>query len=232
MLDLIDGGQFDPSQDPSTHAAPGANPDGGNDRDSSEDCRGAFGGWRKYGPVDPLHGNRATGVEACLDKAFLAANPGTGTETARVAPPAYTWAAIHASNKGNRPAKFWRNACHLLAKQLSGDGLRYDNLATCSRSANAAPMAGRDPGQHPNMYFYEDKVKKAIDANQVVHYKVTPKYEGNRVVPVSFRMQARGVTAGGGKGIEFDDEVPNIMYGLNDRRFHNLGTEVPEGYHK
>ncbi|MFG3382222.1 LamG-like jellyroll fold domain-containing protein [Streptomyces sp. NPDC047999] len=232
MLDLLGQGGFDPQENPDTHPAPGADPGDGSDGDRNGDCRGAWGGWRKYAPVDTLHGNRATGVEACLDQAFINANPGTATKTSAIAPPAYTWAAIFASDHGNRPAKFWRNACHLLGKQLSGDGLRYDNLATCSRSANAAPMDQRDPGQHPNMVFYENRVKAAVDAGQVVHYKVTPVYEGNRVVPVSFRMQARGVTATGRPGIEFDQHVENTMYGLNEGRFYNLGREVPEGYRK
>nr|WP_234018049.1 DNA/RNA non-specific endonuclease [Streptomyces sp. SID8356] len=119
-----------------------------------------------------------------------------------------------------------------MGKQLSGDGLRYDNLATCSRSANAAPMDRRDPGQHPNMVFYENQVKDAVDVGQVVHYKVTPKYVGNRVVPVSFRMQARGVNADGSPGIQFDESVENEMYGLCEGRFCTLGREVPEGYRK
>ncbi|WP_309235751.1 RHS repeat-associated core domain-containing protein [Streptomyces sp. TRM64462] len=232
MLGLGDNSQYTPDQAPDTHPAPGIDPGTGNDRRHSGDCRGAWGGWRKYSPVDRSQGNRATGVEACLDKAFVEANPGTATNTKAVAPPGYTWAAIFASNNGNRPAKYWRNACHLLGKQLSGDGLRHDNLATCSRSANAAPMDSRDPGQFPNMVFYENQVKAAIDVGQVVHYKVTPKCAGNRVVPISFRMQARGVTEDGAPGIQFDNEVPNLMYSLNDRGYYNLGTRVPEGYQK
>lgn len=233
MLGLVNNGQFTPDQAPDTHPAPGADPGSGSGRDNSGDCRGAWGGWRKYGPVDTLHGNRATGVEACLDESFLAANPGTKTQTSKIAPPGYTWAAINASNNGNRPAKLWRNACQLLGKQLGGDGLRYDNLSTCSRSANATPMDPRDPGQSPNMVYYENMVKEAVGKGmQIVHYKVTPLYEGNRVVPTAFRMQARGVTAGGAPGIQFDDEVQNIMYGVNNGRFRNLGRAVPEGYVK
>ncbi|WP_233221395.1 LamG-like jellyroll fold domain-containing protein [Streptomyces carminius] len=230
VLDLVDSGRFGPDQAPDAHPAPGTDPGIGSDHDSSGDCRGAWGGWRKYGPVDPKHGNRATGIEACLDKAFLDANSGTSTKVSKVAPPAYTWAAIYASGKGNRPAKFWRNACHLLGKQLSGDGLRHENLATCSRSANAEPIDPRDPGQSPNMVFYENQVRDAVEIGQVVHYKVTPIYEGDRVVPVEFRMQARGVTAHGTPGISFDKHVKNIMYGVNDGKSHNLGREVPEGY--
>ncbi|MDT0495694.1 DNA/RNA non-specific endonuclease, partial [Streptomyces griseus] len=178
MRGLVNNGQFTPDQALDTHPAPGADPGSGGSGDNSGDCRGAWGGWRKYGPVNTLHGNRATGVEACLDESFLAANPGTKTQTSKIAPPGYTWAAINASNNGNRPAKFWRNACHLLGKQLGGDGLRYDNLSTCSRSANATPMDPRDPGQSPNMVYYENMVKDAVNKDkQVVHYKVTPLYE-------------------------------------------------------
>ncbi|MEV8005102.1 hypothetical protein AB0P10_20810 [Streptomyces parvus] len=62
------------------------------------------------------------------------------------------------------------------------------------------------------MVYYEKLVRDAVDkGKQVVHYKVTPLYEGNRVVPTGFRMQARGVKAGGAPGIRFGDEVPNTM---------------------
>ncbi|MFD6420903.1 LamG-like jellyroll fold domain-containing protein [Streptomyces sp. NPDC060198] len=232
MLGLAGHDQYEPDQGPTLQPASGIDPDSDFDEDSPKDCRSAWGGWRKYGPVDPLHGNRATGVEACLDNAFISANKGTPPNTRAVAPPGYTWAAINASNNGNRPAKFWRNACHLLAAQLGGDGLRYDNLATCSRSVNATRMDLRDPGQSQNMLHYETMVKNAIDDQQVVRYKVTPLYLGNRVVPYAFRMQASGVFVDGAPGVYFDEEVPNAMYSLRTKRFQNLGRTIPEGYLK
>ena len=52
------------------------------------------------------------------------------------------------------------------------------------------------------------------------------------MVPVAFHMQARGTTPGGGPGIEFDKEVPNVMYSLKSGQFQNLGRVIPEGYVK
>nr|MDT0523313.1 hypothetical protein [Streptomyces sp. DSM 41633] len=71
-----------------------------------------------------------------------------------------------------------------------------------------------------------------VTANQDDSARSCYELEGNRVVPFAFRMQARGVTAGGAPGIQFDDEVQNIMYGVNSGRFQNLGRVVPEGYVK
>ncbi|MFD0371087.1 DNA/RNA non-specific endonuclease [Streptomyces sp. NPDC127114] len=229
LLDGQDG--FSPDQVTDPHSAPGADPDGSNGDDRrGGDCRTSLGGWRVYEPLDRQ--GRATGIEACLDSAFLNANKGSSPKVEKIAPPGYTWAAIRAGELGNRPAKFWRNACHLLGAQLSGDGLRYENLSTCSRSANAKRIDPRDPGQHPNMLHYENKVKNAIDAGRVVQYRVTPEYEGSRVIPGRFHMQADVWNANGTRVKLFDDYVQNTMYSVKDGTFHNIGKEIPEGWHK
>ncbi|MGW7434070.1 LamG-like jellyroll fold domain-containing protein [Streptomyces sp. NPDC054861] len=229
LLDGQDG--FSPDQVTDPHSAPGADPGGSNGEDRrGRDCRTPLGGWRVYEPLDRQ--GRATGIEACLDSDFLKVNKGTPTTTKTVAPPGYTWAAIRAGQLGNRPAKFWRNACHLLASQLSGDGQRYENLSTCSRSANTTRMDPRDPGQHPHMFHYEDKVKKAIDSKKVVQYRVTPEYDGNRVIPFRYHMQAEAWDANGVRAKLFDAYVANTMYSVNDRTFHNIGREISEGWHK
>lgn len=228
---LSDGQGFSPDQMADPYSAPGADPDGSNGDDSrGHDCRTPMGGWRVYEPLDKQ--GRATGIEACLDSAFLNANRGSSTQVQKIAPPGYTWAAIRAGQLGNRPAKFWRNACHLLGAQLSGDGLRYENLSTCSRSANATRIDPRDPGQARNMLRYENKVKGAIDAKQVVQYRVTPEYEGNRVVPFRFHMQAEVWNSDGSHGKLFDQYVDNTMYSVKDGKFHSIGKEIPEGWYK
>ncbi|MFE4632726.1 LamG-like jellyroll fold domain-containing protein [Streptomyces sp. NPDC056773] len=233
LLDMILHGNedFTPDQAPDMHNAPGASPGAGTGR--SGDCRNGFGGgWSRYSPVDANNGSRATGIEACLDSDFINNNPGSGTRVSgdnAIKPPAYDWAATYAWELGNSPAWKWRNACHLLGKQLGGDGLAYENLATCSRTANASRMDASTPEHRVNnMAHYEGRVKEAVDkGNQVVHYKVTPMYEGSRVVPVAFRMQASGYDPSGGPGIFFDAEVPNEMYSKSDGQWHNMGQWAP-----
>ncbi|WP_338492567.1 LamG-like jellyroll fold domain-containing protein [Streptomyces sp. SJL17-4] len=194
------------------------------------DCRNGFGGWRYYAPVDVDNGNRATGAEACLDESFLDANKGSGTAVKVIAPPAYQWAAGYAWELGNSPARNWRNACHLLASSLGGSGVAYENLATCSRTANSTRMDPSTPEHHvPNMAHYEGLVRNAVlDQKLVVRYRVTPLYEGSRVVPVGFRMQAYGYNPRGGPGVSlFDKEVPNDMYSKADGKWHNMGRWSP-----
>ncbi|MGK4586129.1 LamG-like jellyroll fold domain-containing protein [Kitasatospora sp. HPMI-4] len=217
---------------PLTGPDPGR-PVGGGTQDDEGDCRSAFGGgWRQYSPVDVANGSRATGVEACLTKAFIEANKGTGTKVSgsnAVTPPAYAWAAGYAYELGNGPARLWRNACHLLASSLGGEGTIYENLATCSRTANSTRMDLRGPEHHTkNMAGYEKDVRDALkNDNVVVHYRVTPDYDGSRVVPTDFHMQATEYTPGVGTVTLFDDYVPNDMYSLKGGGWRNMGKDAP-----
>ncbi|RPK43318.1 MULTISPECIES: hypothetical protein [Streptomyces] len=79
--------------------------------------------------------------------------------------------------------------------------------------------------QHRHSYMAEwgADVLDAVQSGQVVHYTVTPLYDGPRVVPVAFRMQASGYDPNGGKDSHFDKLVFNEMYGKTDQQWHNTG---------
>ncbi|MFI8509614.1 LamG-like jellyroll fold domain-containing protein [Streptomyces sp. NPDC085460] len=229
---------FDQDHAPDPQDAPGTDPGpgGGTDQGGPRDCRMWGSGWRTYGPLDENNGNRATGVEACLDSHFIdkANNPGskpnTGTEEKPMyRPPGYDWAKRYAGHLGAPDPQNWRNACHLLAKQLSGSGDRLDNLSTCSRAANANPYSTVQPGFEPNMYTYETQVKDAIDAGHVVHYQVTPKYEGARTVPTGYEMKATVYWKGGGSKQLFHDTVENKIYSLKYGQWYNMGRVQFQG---
>lgn len=188
-----------------------------------------------YLPVD--QSSRAQGAEACLTKDFIDNNPGSGVKSSKktygdkaVTPPGYTWAAVYATGLGNYPAGQWRNNCHLLARSLGGDGTNYANLATCSRTANSTPMNKDWPSHRvKNMAAYEKQVKDILDTDPtaVVHYTVTPKYDGSRIVPTYFKMQATVYRPGIGTGSLFNNDVPNEMFGLKDGQWHNMGMDAP-----
>ncbi|MFC6485383.1 hypothetical protein ACFQGN_31420 [Streptomyces goshikiensis] len=105
---------------------------------------------------------------------------------------------------------------------MAGDA-REENLATCSRQANAWTIDRRAPQMTPNMFTHENKVKKAVMAGEVVRYTVTPLYEGPRTVPYAFKMQATGWNPDGSPGTFIRDEVPNQFFGIRTREWHNLG---------
>ncbi|MDH2387249.1 DNRLRE domain-containing protein [Streptomyces sp. HNM0663] len=216
---------------PEAMEALGASPANGNGSGTSRqgDCRRGGTGWVDHGSVDAAHGNRATGVEACLDSAYLASHQGTSTDPQKIAPPGYQWARRYAGYLGNRPPSQWVNACHLLAAQLSGDGLQPENISTCARSANANRVSAMDPGLPQNMYTVEAKVKRAIDAQEVVHYKVIPVYAGGRTVPVAYEMSARGVSPNGEPGIILDEVIPNFMYSAKFADYRNIGLVSRNG---
>ncbi|MFF3377886.1 RHS repeat-associated core domain-containing protein [Streptomyces sp. NPDC002680] len=212
--------------------APNATLSGGSDSGTgtrnNSDCRRGGGGWVDYGDSDAANGNRATGVEACLDSAYLAANSGSATDWKKVAPSGYEWARDYAAYLGNRPPGEWVNACHLLGKSLSGDGLKAENLSTCARSANASAISMNDPGVDDHMASYESQVRAAVGQGQVVRYEVTPVYYGPRTVPVSYEISAKG-TLNGKPGLALAQVVPNLMYSNKFRNWRNIGMGTYQG---
>ncbi|MFE4695332.1 tectonin domain-containing protein [Streptomyces sp. NPDC056749] len=180
-------------------------------------------GWRRYGERDAVHGNRATGAYACLNKGFIKRNPGSEV-TAATRPPGYKWATRYAGFLGLAPRSVINN-CHLLGNDLGGEGDKLENLATCSRQANyhTSEENGRLPA---NMYFFEEQVSEAIKGDQTVEYTVVPQYEGPRTVPVSFKMKARGVKIDGSEGLSFDAIIPNSVYSPSLKEWRNLGNVI------
>ncbi|PWI14475.1 hypothetical protein DI272_10165 [Streptomyces sp. Act143] len=195
---------------------------------TAEDCRRGGEGWLDYGDLDSANGDRATGVEACLDSAYIKAHPGSDTNVKKVAPPGYQWARRYAAYLGNGPLGQWVDACHLLGKDLGGDGQKLENLSTCARSTNANQIAPTDSGITEHMYYYEKQVKAAVDQGQVVHYQVKPVCMGPRTVPVAYEMSATG-TLNGQPGLMLDDVVPNMMYSNKDSNWSNIGTVTHQG---
>ncbi|MFJ7280586.1 RHS repeat-associated core domain-containing protein, partial [Kitasatospora sp. NPDC098663] len=230
LFDLADELFPDPAPTPRPRPVPAP-------EDDSGDCRALGGGWRTYQPVDKS--GRAQGAEACLTKDFIDNNRGTGTKSSgdkygddAVTPPGYTWAAIYATSTLGNPGKAWkwRNNCHLLAGSLGGSGTNYENLATCSRTANSTNMdKAWPPHRGPNMAFYESRVKMLLDSDPtaVIHYKVTPKYAGSRIVPTDFHMQATLYKPGVGTMNLFEADVANEMYRVKDGQWYNLGKNAP-----
>jgi len=194
----------------------------GNPRRTTRGC-----GWVEFGDLDTAHGNRATGVTACLNSAYLATHQGSSTDAA-ISPPGYLWAQRTAGFLGQNPAASI-NKCHLLGAQLSGSGTDLRNLATCSRAANF-PVAGSSQGPN-NMYTYETQVRQAIEQGQDVYYQVIPQYSGDRTVPTGFTITAIGYRADGSIGLQINAYVPNDLAGRNLGTFNdpNTGQAVPHG---
>jgi RHS repeat-associated protein len=224
-----------PAYTPDVQLAPGlgGGPSSGGDGDSHQDCRRGGSGWVDHWNTDAAHGNRATGVSACLDEAYLEKNKGSDTITS-VRPPGYQWAGRFARHLGLNPRDSINN-CHLLGKQLSGSGTVLANLATCSRQANAY-VDGPGNLRH-NMSNFENRVRSAIKSGETVEYMVVPRYGGDRTVPVSFEMTANGLRPDGQPGINFDVVIPNSIYSNERGQWRNLGlvfdqhgVPVPTGF--
>ncbi|ADI07113.1 hypothetical protein SBI_03992 [Streptomyces bingchenggensis BCW-1] len=195
-----------------------------------EDCRKGSVERVPPKPRDTAHGNRATGVDICLDAAYLAANKGSDV-TKEIRPPGYYWAVKTTAHLGLTPSARVNN-CHLLGNQLSGDGEDLANLVTCSRPANA-PVRD-DEGFNNDMKTLETQVRDAIvDDKQVVRYQVTPIYEGARTVPKTIKLEAVGFYPDGRPGgILIERDLPNKVFSRidgTDGRWYNLGQWTYHG---
>ncbi|WP_157984823.1 RHS repeat-associated core domain-containing protein [Lentzea terrae] len=182
------------------------------------DCRQALP-TPNYMPVDADHGNRATGVEACVTKKH-------GENKAKRGP-GYKWTQDYVSQNYGVTASKTINSCHLLAAVLGGAGNRSENVATCSRAANT--FVRGDGRVEDNMRAFEKRAADAVADGQIVYYKVVPQYAGDRTVPVAFEMTAEGFYKDGRPGgINRHEVVPNVLYnprapGGNSLGMPNLG---------
>ncbi|MET7304123.1 DNA/RNA non-specific endonuclease [Embleya sp. NPDC005575] len=170
-----------------------------------------------YKPVDTAHGNRAMGMEACLDKKYLETHSGGAPS---VPTPGLQWAGKYAGWMGLRPDGAI-NRCHLLADVLSGPGDNPANLATCTRQANTYVVG--DGRLRETMRDFEVDVTKQIDGGLTVHYTVTPEYSGDRTVPATFVMMAYGTDGSGLLHWSRSAVVPNSFYSPSRQLWRNLG---------
>lgn len=118
-----------------------------------------------YGRV--LKDGRRTGVKATITKKFI----GKGTKAnPKIQPPGFkSGDANHARG-------------HLLGAQLGGSGDEKRNLVTLFHK----------PVNTPNMRGIENKVRKVVEAGEVVDYSATPEYETGQKMPVGIRIHAKG----------------------------------------
>lgn len=216
---------FTPDEVDDYEFAPDTTADSDARDDAPSDCRRQGTGWVEYGPRDVAHGNRATGVEACLDLAYVIAHPGTPTETRNgIKPPGYDWARAYVGYLGGRPRDV--NACHLLGAQLGGSGTDLANLATCGTDANSNVGKPRTPiPPIDSMLDFEETVRSLIDSRHVVRYGVTPLYRGSRTVPYEFQMSYTAWDSGGRYVGADATTVSNLIYTAG-QGWKNLGTAI------
>ncbi len=118
-----------------------------------------------YGALDDL--GRPTGVTARLTPDMV----GTGSSASRsITPPSFGGGAV-GDARG-----------HLLGNQLGGSGADARNLVTMFQN----------PANSPVMRGFENQVRAALDAGQVVNYGATPIYRGTGLMPVGITLRAQG----------------------------------------
>lgn len=106
------------------------------------------------------------------------------------------------------------NRGHLIGYALAGSIRSFDpseanaqNIATQTAWSN---QASNGNSENTGQNYYETLVRKALDSNRTVRYRVTPIYVGNNLVPSGNHMEAKSKD---GK-LQFNVFIPNVEPGV------------------
>lgn len=107
------------------------------------------------------------------------------------------------------------NRGHLIAYSLAGKIKGFDasmaNYQNIISQTSWANQASNGNPENKGQNYYETLVRKALDKNKRVRYKVTPIYDGASLVPAGVHLEAKASDG----SLEFNVFVPNVQMGVS-----------------
>lgn len=118
------------------------------------------------------------------------------------------------------------NRGHSVGYALAGNIKGFDpseanpqNISTQTAWANQSSN-GNDKNTGQN--YYESLVRKALDKNQTIRYRVEPLYDGEDLVPYGTHMEAKSKDG----SLEFNVFIPNVQPGIQINYATGMGTII------
>lgn len=106
------------------------------------------------------------------------------------------------------------NRGHSIGYALAGNIKSFDaseaNPRNISTQTSWANQSSNGNDENTGQNYYEGLVRRALDKNKTVRYRVEPLYEGNDLVPYGTHMEAKSKDG----SLEFNVFIPNVQPGV------------------
>lgn len=157
--------------------------------------------------IDSL--GRAGMVNAWLTKAGRQYQNRTKTGNNRTIEPV-GWHQLQLSGRYSTLYNRGHSVGYALAGNIKGFDASEANAQNITAQTAWANQSSNGDAANTGQNYYETLIRRALDANKKVRYRVTPTYDGNNLVPAGNHLEAKSSDG----SLEFNVFIPNVQPGV------------------